>query len=59
MNDMTLEQLRERYRELCDEKYDLQCDTSGHVSQALSMAIGTVYNRILELEKEQGNHVQH
>ena len=48
----SLEQLNERYKELCDEEYDLQCDTSGHVAQGLQMALGMVQLEIAELEKQ-------
>lgn len=48
-----LEKLKLRYKELCDEEYEIQCDSSGDVPQGLSMAIGILALHIEELEKEQ------
>lgn len=46
-----LEKLKQRYKELCDEEYEFECD-SADVPQGLSMAIGMLALQIEQLEKE-------
>lgn len=41
-----------RYKELCDEEYEIQCDSSGDVPQGLQMALGILLHEIQELEKQ-------
>jgi hypothetical protein len=47
-----LEKLKQRYKELCDEEYQIQCDSSGDVPQGLSMALGMLQLQIEQLEKD-------
>lgn len=47
-----------RLKELCDEEYEIQCDTSGDSSQFIKMAIHVLQCQIEELEKTKKNVVQ-
>ena len=47
---LSLADLKQRHKELCDEEFDIQCDGSGHVPAGLSMAIGSLYYEIKYLE---------
>ena len=49
---VSLADLKLRYKELCDEEYLIQCDTSGDVPQGLSMALAYLQLQIEELEKQ-------